>query len=280
MVTIQSGSSPGSRVEAGDSVLAAAKSVSIKPVQKRFAAFQKAHLAYRAADDKARKATESLRAQQARVGEIDVDQDADVMALAVVLPTDGLPRQNPFKPFGVPAPSIVCGMGYADEAEVVLKLEKAVLKRAGLSNASRAAAKKAGQTAKKVKAALAIIPKLEKARADAVSARDALAQGWETAFAALKRAARAAEDDGAKGVHAALFERAPKPKAKKKNAKKPQANDGAAKAKPETSNGADAAKSKASDGADAKPTASDGAGSAGAKPTASNGAGSAEAKPA
>ena len=47
--------------------------------------------------------------------------------------------------------------------------------------------------------------------------RDALAQAWETAFAGVKRAARAAEDDGAKGLYGVLFERAKAaPKRKKK----------------------------------------------------------------
>ncbi len=49
--------------------------------------------------------------------------------------------------------------------------------------------------------------------------RDALAQAWETAFAGVKRAARAAEDDGAKGLYGVLFERA---KAAPKRKKAPQ----------------------------------------------------------
>jgi hypothetical protein len=144
------------------------------------------------------------------------------MALANALPADGLPRLNPFKTLGAPAPAVLCAMGYEAEAKTALALVAALQKRKGLSQASLAAAKTLAAAAKKVQQTLAPIAKLTKARTDAMSARDALDQAWETAFAALKRAARAAEDDGAKGLHAALFERAPKAKSKaraKKDAK-------------------------------------------------------------
>ena len=216
MGTLQSGESPGTRIAAGDSVLAAASSVSTKPIAARFAAFQKMHLAYAAADAKVKKATAALMQQQAKVGEADADQDVAAMALAGALPADGLPRVNPFKPFGAPAPATLCAMGYGDEAKAVLSLVQAVQKRKDLSKKSRAAAKRLGAAAKKVQATLAPIPKLTQARTDAMSARDALAQAWETAFASLKNAARVAEDDGERGLFAALFERSPKPKSKPK----------------------------------------------------------------
>ncbi|MFT3768542.1 MAG: hypothetical protein QM820_24105 [Minicystis sp.] len=220
MATLQSGNSPGQRLERGDSVLAAAASVSIKPIQKRFGAFKKIHAAYGAADRKVKGANDAVTVQQQKVAEADVDQDAAVQDLAGGLAGDGLPRVNPFQAFGAPPPAALCKMGYGSEAEAVLALEKAVLKRKGLSAGSRTKAKKAGAAAKKVLAAIKPIANLEKARTNARSAREALEQGWETEFAALKRAARAAEDDGAKGLFAALFERAPKPASKKANGKK------------------------------------------------------------
>lgn len=216
MASLQSGDSPGTRIAAGDSVIAAAKSVSTKPIAKRFTAFQKIHLAYVAADAKVKKATAALMTQQGKVAEADVDQDAAAMRLAGALPADGLPRLNPFKPFGAPPPTALCAMGHAAEAKTALALVQKVQKRKGLSKTSLDAAKDLGATAKKVQATLAPIPKLTKARTDAMSARDALDQAWETAFAGLKRAARAAEDDGAKGLYAALFERAPKARSKAK----------------------------------------------------------------
>jgi hypothetical protein len=91
------------------------------------------------------------------------------------------------------------------------------VQRKGLSSGTYAKAKAAGKAAGNVLVEMKPVAKLEKACADARSARDALTLSWETAFAALKRAARAAEDDGAKGLFGALFERAPKAK---KNGKK------------------------------------------------------------
>lgn len=218
METLQSGSSPGTRIEAGDSVIEAATAVDTTPVTGRFDGFKKVHVAYRAADAGVKKAGEALQTQQARVGEADVTLDEALDDLAVALPGDGLPRVNPFKPFGAPSLTVLQKLGYAEEAQEVLALEAAVLKRKNLSPGSIAAAKAAGKAALQVQAELKAIPKLTKARTDAMTRRDALEQAWETAFAGLKRAARAAEDDGAKGLYGALFGRAKAPKRKKKAA--------------------------------------------------------------
>jgi hypothetical protein len=215
METLQSGNSPGTRIAAGDSVIEAAKSTDAKAVTVRLAGFVKAHSSYSVADVGVKKASEALQKQQVKVAEADVTQDGAVGDLAIALPADGLPRLNPFKPFGAPAPATLQGLGYAEEAKAVLALESAVLKHKNISKGSIAAAKAAGKAALRVQVELKAIPKLEKARTDAMTRRDALAQPWETAFAGLKRAARSAEDDGAKGLYGVLFERvkaAPKKK--------------------------------------------------------------------
>jgi hypothetical protein len=234
MSTLQSGNSPGQRVAVGESVIAAAQALNVKPIGKRFAAFVKVQAAYAKADALVKKANEALQKQQAKVGEADVTQDEAVLALAVALPADGLPRVNPFKPLGAPAPAKLCVLGYGDEAKQVLALEKAVLKYKGISKASAAAARTAGKAALAVQGALADLPKLEKARATAIIQRDALAQGWETAFAGLKRAARAAADEGAPGLYEALFERKDPPakKAKGKKAAPPKGEAPAGEGKP------------------------------------------------
>jgi hypothetical protein len=129
MATLQSGSSPKQRVEVGDAIFAAAKSVDIKPIAKRFGDFSKVHAAYRGAAGKVEQANIALGAQQAKIAEADVDQDEAVLDLASALAGDGLPRQNPFKPLGTVAPAQLCKLGFAAEATEVLALEKAVLKR-------------------------------------------------------------------------------------------------------------------------------------------------------
>jgi hypothetical protein len=218
MGTLQSGNSPGSRIAAGDSVLEAAKVVDTRPVTARLTVFAKIHKEYAAADALVQKASAELREQQAKVGDADAAQDDLILALASTLPADGFPRVNPFKPLGVVSPAALCALGYAAEAEEVLRLEKALRKRANLSKPSIAAAKAAGQAARDMIASMEPIPRLEKARAAAMTRRAALEQKWETAFAGLKRGARAAEDDGAKGLFAALFDR-PEPKAKSRTKK-------------------------------------------------------------
>jgi hypothetical protein len=221
MAILQSGDSPGTRIAAGDSVIDGAKGVNTAPIKKRLAAFKAIHGQYGRADRAVKKASQALQAQQAVVGAADVDQDSSVLELASALPADGLSRLNPFKDFGAPAPAMLCSMGYEAEAKEVLALETAVSKRKGLSTSSITLAKAAGKAARRVQAALAPIAKLEKARTVAMGRRDALAQAWETAFAGLKRGARAAEDEGSKGLFAALFERkATKAGSKRSKAKK------------------------------------------------------------
>lgn len=238
MATVQSGNSPGGRIATGDAILAAAKVVNLKPIQKRYNDFKKVHLSYSAAVARVDKATAALTKQQEKVADTDVGQDDSVEDLAAGLVADGFPRVNPFKDFGAPPPAALCRMGYGDEAEKVLDLEKAVLKNKRVSAATQAKAKKAGAAARKVQAEIKPIARLEKARTDARSTRDALEQSWQTAFASLKLAARAAENDGAKGIFGALFERAPKPvksKGKKAEGETAKAKGKAAKgeAKPE-----------------------------------------------
>jgi len=73
------------------------------------------------------------------------------------------------------------------------------------------AAQAADKAAQAVESALAQEQSLEAAVRHARDARTAIAQTWAAAFDALKRGARAAADDGAPQLYAALFERAPKP---------------------------------------------------------------------
>jgi len=228
MATIQSGGSPGTRVETGDAVLEAAETTDTTPIAARLTAFKKIHGAYCGADQSVKKTSLALEAQQRTIAECDVTQDIAVDDMAIALPNDGLPRVNPFKPFGAPSPSVLKSMGTAKQAETLIKLAGAVLKRKGLSQRSIDAAKAADQAAREVLAAIKPIAKHEKARTDAMSRRAAIEQAWETAFASLKRGARAAEDEGYKGLFAALFERP----AKRKSPSKSKTKAPAAAAKP------------------------------------------------
>ena len=206
MPTFPLPTSPGARVDAGDDVLAAAAALPTKPIAARLARFKAAHAAYSAAEGAATRAEAALGAQQEKVGDADVVQDEAVLALASALAGAGLARTNPFKPLGFAAPSTITVLGYAKEAKEVLRLAKVVRGKKALATAHGKAAA-AAKAATKVQRTLAPIKKLEKKAGTARARRDALAQPWATAFAALKRGARAAEDDGAVGLYAALFVR-------------------------------------------------------------------------
>lgn len=219
MRTLTIGHNPASRITAGDAVLAASKTIGIQAIAKRFGLFAKTHRSYLAAQKKVDAAEEKLRAAQARVGECDAEQDDAVYALATVLAGLGLPRTNPFRPLGFEAPSVIAKMGYGVEAKRVIELVAAIGKRKDLAKAV-AASKRAKAGALSVQGALKKVPPLKKACDEARTAREALAQPWETAFGALKRAARAADDDGGTELFATLFERTAAPKGKRKRSAK------------------------------------------------------------
>jgi hypothetical protein len=221
--------SPGTRVETGNLILGRAKKANTKAIASRLARFKKAHGSYRAAERRVERAFAALRAQESRVGEADVEQDDSVFGLASCLAGDGLPRANPFRPLGEPAPSKVAKQGYGAEVATVKRIAKALAKRKDLSPRTKSAIEDALAAGAKVTKALAAIPSLEKAYGAAMKSRDALAQEWETSFAGIKLAARSAELDGAGGIVDALL-KAP-PKKESARAKKAASTRAANKAK-------------------------------------------------
>lgn len=203
MAKVQKGQTITSRIEAGNHVLAAAKTISTKAskgVATRLAAFGKAHAAYVKADAAVKKANDALATRLAKVAEADVIQDDAVEGLAVALVAEGLPRTNPFASFGVPAPSKLKVLGYAKEATTALALCASVRAKKTLTKRETLAALKALESAAKaVHAALVPVAGAEEARDAATATRNAIELGWETAFAALRRGADAASDDGFTG---------------------------------------------------------------------------------
>lgn len=194
------------RVAAGNSLLDAATTTDSSRVKDRLTAFAGAHRALVKAQQALDAAELRLSARRATVAERDVDQDASVDGVASALVGDGLPRVNPFKGLSTYTPTKLKSLGYAAEAKAVTALVGKARKRKDLSPKTLAKLTAAEKAAKAVTAALAAVDPALAATDGARSRRDALVQPWETAFAALKRGARAAEDDGAKGLFAALFE--------------------------------------------------------------------------
>lgn len=225
MGTIQAKANPQSRIDVGESVIERAKSTSTKPVRKQFAAFTALHRAYKAKAVAADTAEAKAVAAEEKVAEADVDQDAAVDALATARAGEGAARTKPFADLGFDSPTAIKETGYAAEAKLVKKLAAAAAKKGRA--ATKSAARNADRAATAVESALKAVPPLKKAAAAARAQRDALSQSWLTALARLKRATRTAEDDGARGLFAALFEvAAPARKPKTKKAAAPAPTNG------------------------------------------------------
>ena len=216
MATLKAVDYPSGRIDAGNAVLQAASAVDSTPIHKRLTGFQKSHTAYVAAEDRVRRAAAAVQKQQAIVGEFDVTQDESLNRLASSLAGDGFSRINPFKELKFDSPSTIAAMNSVEEAVVVTKLGAAVLKSKKASKGSLDLAKKAQAAAAAVHKGAAPIPELQKAQQAAITYRDTLGIPWEKNFAALKRAARAAEDDGHVGLFEALFQRTVRAAAPKK----------------------------------------------------------------
>ncbi|MBI5512446.1 MAG: hypothetical protein HY909_01685 [Deltaproteobacteria bacterium] len=193
------------RLAAGAAVLSAASELPTRPISQRLMAFRKVHAALVRAEAHIDAAEARLQEAQRALAEADVDQDAVIDPLADALVGVGLPRGNPFKGLALRSPSRMKAMGYGAEAEALLKLLERVRKRKGLTPAVKAACRRAEAAARAVLVALKPLGAMEASLANARARRDALTLGWETAFAALKRAARSADDDGG-AYFATLFQ--------------------------------------------------------------------------
>lgn len=203
MGTLQADSHSG-RIEAGDRVLARAAQHDTRPLKKRLTEFTRVHVALVKAQRTVQTAEDKHAALLDVLAEHDVDQDAGVDALAVALIAEGQPRLQPFKGLGVASPSEVRREPFVAEARTILKLATRLSKRK-LTPATKSALKKVTDSAKRVIAADERASAAETAVRDAREKRDALILPWSRAFVTLKRAARVADDDGAKGLYPALF---------------------------------------------------------------------------
>lgn len=199
---------PGARREVGRRVLAAAAVIDVKPVKARLAAFKKAHEAFMRASDKVQAAEAVRDAAHAAVAAADVALDAAVDGLVLALVKTGAPRPSPLKGLSAYALGDLKSLATAKEAREVQRVVAAIAKKGAAKGALRKATKAAGDAAAAVLKAIASVVPREKLYQESLAGRDALSQPWETALAYLKRAARVAEDGGATGLFAALFERA------------------------------------------------------------------------
>jgi hypothetical protein len=207
MATIKIGATPGNRLEAGASILAAARLTDTRLVKNRLAAFERAYRAYGAAQRKVDAAERRLATAQQRVGECDAAQDDAVEMLARALVGDGHPRAQPFAAFGAASPAAIKRLAPAAEAKALSALIAALQRNKAVSKPTLQAAREVERAVGAVTRAQAPIDKLTAALHDARRTRDAIGGTWDSALGALKRGARAAADDGAPQLYPSLFER-------------------------------------------------------------------------
>lgn len=222
MGTIKIGATPGSRLEAGASILAAARTTDTRLVKDRLAAFERAQRAYNDAQQKVDAVEVELTAAQRRLSECDAAQDAAVEVLARALVGDGQPRSKPFAAFGAPSPAAILRLPVADEAKALAALVAAVQCNKTVSKSTLQIARDVDKAARAVEQALVPIDQLTATLREARRTRDAIGADWDTALGTLKRGARAAADDGAPQLYSILFERATRTNGKNgKNGKRP-----------------------------------------------------------
>jgi len=202
-----SGKSPSVRLSIGSKILSATAGIDTTLITARLTAFATVHQSYGVAQQKVEAGEVKVRNEQARLTQLDVEQDAAVEELATLLPVDGQPRSAPFAAFGADAPSVVKQLPCGEEAKVVRKLVAAVCLDTGVGRATLAAARRAENAASAIEATLLALDTHLATVRDARAARDAIVPAWEAALASLKRGARAATDDGAPGLYTALFGR-------------------------------------------------------------------------
>jgi hypothetical protein len=193
------------RLRIGASILSAARAVDTRFVKERLARFEREHQRYAGAQRNVAAIERQLRAARFRLSGCDAVQDDAVEALARALVADGQRRRNPFAAFGALSPSKLSRLPFADEAKAVHRLVTAIRCSKPISKETSKAAQRADKAARAVERAMIPVQNLQASIRDARRMRDAIARGWESAFAGLRRGARAAADDGAPQLHAKLF---------------------------------------------------------------------------
>jgi len=165
---------------------AAARTADTRQIKACLAAGGHAPLTCRTAQKKVHAAEESISVAEARLGELAVAQDEAVATVARALIGDGLPRSNPFAAFGPLAPGALMALPVSEGAKAIHQLVAAIERGTAASTATLQATQAAEKAACAVDQALAQLDTLQAAAREARQTRDALAQTWAAAVAALK----------------------------------------------------------------------------------------------
>ena len=204
MSTIQVGKSAAAQLKAGAAILAAARTADTRLIKDRLAAFDRAHQGYADAHAQLLQAETALKTAQA---EFRTEQQGVVDGLARALLADGQPLRDPFAGFGAATTGALMHMPPGEAVKALPQLIATVRRSKTLGKVTLQALPAAEKATHAMDQAATRMDDLRTAAHSAHATRDAVAQKWEAALAALKRGARAAADDGAPTLYATLFER-------------------------------------------------------------------------
>lgn len=192
---------PGMRLELGTSVLAAARAVDTRLVERRLRRFELAHQRYVDAQRKVAAARSAFDGARAQMRSLRAVQRDALERLACALDRRS---KNPFGPFGLQSPWTIARLESGKGVAAIARLVPAVL-LAERRQAVRAAATAALDAARAVERQLDAVGRRREGVRLACRRRDALGVAWDSALRSFRSGAIAAADDGAPQLHATLF---------------------------------------------------------------------------
>ncbi len=196
---------PKAYAEMGEAVLAAAETADTQLIERRLAAFTRAHRAYVAAQRQVQAVEAQERAARLRMAARITAHRRAIDHLARALIGDGASRISPFEALHPSPPSAIKRRSAAEQVQAIRQLLGTVKRRARLSARTRQTVLNTESAARAVEAAGKSLRSVQIALHDKRRTRDQIGATWKVALAALKHGARAADDDGAPLLHATLF---------------------------------------------------------------------------
>ncbi len=215
------------RLRIGKVVLANANRVDTSLIEARLAAFAEQQTTYADAQNAVDDSLQRRNEHVAKLADLDAAQHTAVEKLALALANDGQPLSSPLAAFTSETRASLKTLPQAECAKAIHKLAAAVLRHESLSRGSRDAAGAAHVAARSLEDGLLKLAAIDDSLGERRHDRDAVGDRWDESLAALKRGARAAADEGAAGLYAALFELIGKPVTRKSRAA-PKKDDAAA----------------------------------------------------
>lgn len=199
---------PGSRLRAGELILAAAAVRDTRGVAESLAGFAAQQRDYADAQDQVAAAERRLWEERQRVAAVEAacDRAIEPLARALIL-EPGRDRRRPFAGYPVPSPSLFVRLGVGNKVRAVERLAAALRREPKLSALVTEAAAALQREAERLAAAQAPVAALATEVRSLRYRRDAIGDRWDAALTALKWQTRLAESQGATGLYAALFGR-------------------------------------------------------------------------